>query len=129
MSKYVPAALDVNKYLENAAAIMADDINKQLMTKGYSFGPEVYREMTMHFLTRVLAMTVMNVMHYDKAPQTEDRKAAMDYTNEVMQEIKAEIAQSVGSAFTHALSRFFGQPIDYYCEIKVVPEPVNKRVN
>lgn len=129
MNKYVPAALDVNKYMENAAAIIADDVNKHLMSKGYSFGPEVYREMTMQFLTRIMAMTVMNVMHYDRAPETADKKAAMDYTNEVMQEIKQEISMAVGTAFTHALSRFFGQPIDYYCEIKVAQEPPSKKVN
>lgn len=44
-------------------------------------------------------------------------------------ELKAQLQDAVALGFQHAMSAFSGQTIEYYCQIKVVPEPNNSTIN
>jgi len=45
------------------------------------------------------------------------------------QTFKVACQEAVAAGFTAAMSEFSGQHVEYYCQIKVVPEPLSKLVN
>lgn len=47
-------------------------------------------------------------------------------TEDELLDIKLQIQGSIEAAFESAMSSFTGYSIDYYCQIKPVPEPINK---
>jgi len=42
--------------------------------------------------------------------------------------LKVSIQESVAAGFQGAVSTFSGQQVDYYCQVKPIPEPINKRM-
>ena len=54
------------------------------------------------------------------------KKAKADYVTKHFNDLKAMMQISIADAFAKAMNEFANQNCEYYCEIKLAPEPINK---
>lgn len=123
----VPKAFDINDWIEYTATFMADNAHKVLREKGYKHGPEVYRALSLLFMARVMASTLIEVIH--DRPEGVEGKAAMEHAKRQFFDMKNDVQDIVAMAFTTATAVTLGKPTDFYCQIKVTPEPISQAKN
>lgn len=56
----------------------------------------------------------------------EDKEALYESTMESYGELKQDIQNAIAVGFHEAMSTYANKYVEYYCEVKIVPEPVNK---
>lgn len=64
-------------------------------------------------------------------PQTLNKtsKEHEDFVMKNTAELKTQIQNAVSAGFQNAMTAFSGENIEYYCQIKVVPESTSKAIN
>lgn len=85
------------------------------------------RRFAANFVSQYMEHLLMEaLMDYPKdAPKKEQMKHVFDN----FKDLKAEFQEQVANAFSRAMEGYSGQNIDYYCQIKVQPEPTSKLMN
>jgi hypothetical protein len=57
-----------------------------------------------------------------------DGKEAYDFTKKNFSEMKDELQLEIAKGFEIGFLKYSGKDIEYYCQVKPVPEPINKEV-
>lgn len=81
------------------------------------------------FLSSFLAAVITNlvVVTLDSCPdELMDSEERNEFATTNFQHLKQEIENVVGFSFRKGMKIFSGQHIDYYCEISLMPDAVNK---
>ncbi len=73
------------------------------------------------FLTSLVTSVLMETMPKDWSKQKQH-----DHIHNNYKELKKSIEDLAADAFSNALSSYSGKNCEYYCQITVVPNPVNK---
>ncbi len=121
-------AQDINEWIESTAVFMADNAAKMLREKGYRYGSEVFKALSVLFLARVMTATVIEVTH-DIPENITTSAEASRYAKKQFLSVKSDIQDIVGMAFTTATAAALAKPVDFYCEIKIVPDPISHARN
>lgn len=121
--------LDINEWIDNYSTFMADEALKLLQAQGEKKGPEVHRALLIHFLARVLTNAVFNVLHERPKSETATKKEILEHNKKNFSEFKEQVQDMVALSFQTAMSHYGGKTMEYYCQIRPVPEPVNGTVN
>jgi hypothetical protein len=120
--------LDLNQWIDSFSAFMAEETLKILRANSEKRGPEVGRALCIHFLSRVLANTVLDTLNTRKeSAKTEEEQ--YNYSKKLFLDLKLQVQDAVALSFQTALGHFTGRQVEYYCQIKPIPEPLNKTVN
>lgn len=56
-----------------------------------------------------------------------DKKKTYDKVYKNLSDMKEGMQDAIAAGFQGAMSTFSGKPIEYYCQIKTIPEPMNKK--
>lgn len=80
------------------------------------------------FIARFVGAMVYRTLTEDQAlNKTKAEHEAFVMKN--VADLKNQVQNAVAAAFQNAMSAFSGQPVEYYCTIKIVPEPPTNTVN
>ncbi len=80
------------------------------------------------FLSRFIGTLVFRTLTEPPSLNT-TKKGHEDFIMRNVAEMKQAIQNAVSAGFQNAMSQYSGQPIEYYCTIKPVPEPLTETLN
>lgn len=86
-------------------------------------GSKVSRSVSTMFIAKLIGRMVYRALT-DKQEGSKDdqyRKAKESFAD-----MKVRLTDCVAAGFQAAMSKFAGRQVEYYCQIRTVPEPVNK---
>lgn len=128
MSKPNVKTLDLNEWIDSFSAFMAEETLKILRGHTEKRGREVGRALCIHFLSRVLATTVLDTLK-DRKEDAKSEKEQYDFSKKQFLDLKVQVQDAVALSFQTALSHFTGRQVEYYCQIKPIPDAINGTVN
>jgi hypothetical protein len=93
-----------------------------------NYSPKEVRYVAATLVSRFVGALVYRTLTEEQAiNQTKEQHEAFIMKNAA--DLKNQIQNAVAAAFQNAMSAFSGQPVEYYCQIKVVPEPKSTTLN
>lgn len=118
---------DIERLKIEFSSRMVDHVAKAIISEGKA-NPELSRnELHLHFIACYLGSLVYTrLLEKPKGKGKRGGVAEYDHALKNFNELKVGTQDAVAKAFQGAMSTFAGQTVDYYCQIKVIPEPVNK---
>ena len=94
------------------------------LLEGKSRNVSVQRDLATRYISSFLASVIIERLN--ELPEGEfTERQQYDFTAANFSEVKADVQNAVATAFEEALSAFAGKPVQYYCQVKPVPEPLN----
>ncbi len=114
------------KYLEDNTKAMVDEITRFLQSQEKSQGRLMSKELAINFLAGFIGAQVYAALR-DRPSHIKSNKAMLDYALKNFTALKTEIQDSVAAGFQGGLQSFTGKHCEYYCQIKTIPEAVNKQ--
>lgn len=87
---------------------------------------ELVRYVAKEFLYNFIGNLAMQTLEEGPPKKDPSKKEELDFVLGSFSSLKDQIQSSVGQAFGDAMSDFTGQDVEYYCQIKPIPEPTNR---
>lgn len=115
-------------WMEGFSDLMAVELVKLIDAQGVNNGPEITQAIISHFLSSFTALTVLKCLG-EKPSSGKGSEEEYQLASTRFLAHKILIQEAVAAAFSGALSEFTGRNVEYYCQIKLVPEPINDLVN
>lgn len=119
------ATLDLNKWIDQMAILMAEMAFKVIDKQAGDKGVEVQKALSLAFVSRMVSATVRATLEH-RPDHIKTKKEMSDYNVNAFSEIKVATQEAVSLAFTDAMSAYAGVLTDYYCAIKLVPPAPSK---
>jgi len=113
----------LNKWAETLAMQVALDAFKQIEDKSRNLGSDATKFIATMFLSSFIGGLLFRTLN-EKNDKV-DPNIAIKNTGI----LKGQIQDAVSVGFQNAMSAFIGQNVEYYCQIKMVPEMTSKAVN
>ena len=116
--------LSIEEQVDDFAGAISDNTVEMLFTQGNGIGTNTTNLLINSFLFYYLHKVLLDtLMHRAKGltPEEAYKNVSKDFL-----EMKSSIQETIGQSFHSALSTFSGRPVDYYCQINIVPDPINK---
>lgn len=82
------------------------------------------RENDMKILQEVVKVLIIEALN--DQPDEMDLEELHDHVYHNFKSLKEDIQVAIGQAFSDAVQEGTGEYADYYCDIKPIPEPLNK---
>lgn len=112
--------VDINEWLEDYSAFMADEAIKLLKAQGKKKGDIEYKALVTLFLYRIMTQLLIETLH--ERPDGLDEEGAYNFSRKAYGDVKYQLQESVAMAFTTAMGHFYGKPVEFYCQVKPIPE-------
>ncbi len=118
----------LDDYITAFSKTMALELIKLVDDQGKQRGEEVRRRIVLEFLAGFVSGAVCRVLEpsVQEGATNEQRYAAV---SESFSSHKRLMQEAIAAGFTASMSQFSGRSVEYYCQIKIVPEIVNKSIN
>ena len=116
----------VIKEVMDSLRTMAEEQIRLLNGAAEKAGPEAGRALALMFMQHYVETLLTNVLVEYANSSTMPNELKYEKTERNYRHMKAAIQNTIGDAFSAALSRFSSQPLDYFCDISLSPEPINK---
>lgn len=124
--------MSLTEWKEAFSQHLIDVIFKCLLEEEKERGVAFSQGVAISFLSRFIGGLVYNTLdHSTRSIQKLDLtgKEQFDYTSKQYTEIKLSVENAVAAGFQGAMTTYSKMPIDFYCQVKTVPEPESKVVN
>jgi hypothetical protein len=128
MAKDKKVAVSLNdwmdEYVENTAKAITQSLNSQADMIG--------DDHTRTLAVSLIATLIGTVLYKELKLKANTGKSRAEMSEEVMNrfaDTKLLMQQAVSTGFETAMTKFTGQPIEYYCLIKTVPNAPSESVN
>jgi hypothetical protein len=123
-------ALDLNEWVDNFSTFMADEALKMLNAQGQKKGPEVQRALLFHFLARIITSSVYDALNdRGNLDSSASKKQVFEFTKKNFSDFKESLQDTIAMSFQTAFSHYAGRDMEYYCQIRPVPDPLSNKVN
>lgn len=115
------------EWIDEFTATMAIETRKILATAHPNLAVKDARQVVIvKFIKEIIRLTMNDILN---TPDASNGADAVGHCNKVTHDFKSTkfaIADGVATAFSQATSVFAKKDIEYFCEIHIVPEQVNK---
>lgn len=119
------ASLD--EWCEKFTQDLATEVYHALEDNLEFVGEKAYLNMLAQFLSGyVAAITYRSLAAMPES--IVDRKEQCKYAENSFRDMKTRICNAVSAGVSGGMKTWSGQEVDYYCLIKVVPEPASKEI-
>lgn len=109
---------------EEFATLLAEEVYFRLEDELDKIGPDNYRHLAATFIAGLTSALVYRSL--TKIPgNLKTKQAKFDWAQDSFLDMKTRIQEAVASGFTGGMKAWSGKDLDYYCTIKVTPEPKN----
>lgn len=112
---------DFQEYASDLGELMSEDVFK-MIERQTGTNKEAAKYIQAMFVSRFVQMVVASALEENK--HVSDKELL-----KVMSETKMALQNAVAAGFQNAMTEFSGRQVEYYCQIKVVPEPVSNKLN
>lgn len=121
---------DLDKWKDEFSQHLIEVIFKSLLAEEKERGVSFSQEIAVTFLARFVGGIIYNALEtkphgFKDLTGTEQ----FDYTSTQYAELKRQVENAVASGFQGAMTTYSKMPIDFYCQVKAVPEPEGTLVN
>lgn len=122
--------LDLDEWKDTFSQHLIEVIFKCLLEEERERGVAFSQEIAITFLTRFLGGIIYNTLeHKPMGFSKSNGKEQYEYTSKQYAHMKHQIENAVAAGFQGAMTTYSKMPVDFYCQVKTVPEPTNKMVN
>ncbi len=113
----------LNSWVEEFGSFIAEETSKLIRTCAKPKGEGLVEKLTQNFLENMIENVVMDALtkHADLPPHQ-----AYSATKDAVAQAKSNIQTAIAIGFEKAFHKFSGREVEYYCQIHLVPEPINK---
>lgn len=118
---------DANDWLTEFGVLLVTETNKLVDGKlgdRQLQAEKVYRMLVGGFATIMVYKALTRKP--SKGEGKMSKKDQLQFAHNNFKTAKRELEEAMGAAFGSAMQTFSGQPVDYYCQVKIVPPAVNK---
>lgn len=91
-------------------------------------GPSAGRKVTAHVIGRMIGLTLYHTLNDMSKDKGLDKEAQCKYVEKNFARAKHEILEAVSAGFSGAMTTWSGKTVEYYCQVKIAPEPDKKKV-
>lgn len=119
--------LTVEEAIEQVARGMALEIFKLFDQQSEYKGTHYGRDLASRFLSHFVFVALVKALDPSQLSSNLTKEEMCALTADSFADMKLRFQESVSGGFTNAMSKFAGKYVDYYCDIRVVPTPVNKQ--
>lgn len=116
------------QWAEDFSVLLTNETFKLIDSKNKSNGPEAGRYVATTYLARFVGTLLFRTLTERNQLNT-TKEEQEDFVMKNAAELKTAIQEAVSMGFQSAMTQFSGRQIEYYCQIKPVPEPVSNKVN
>jgi len=110
------------------AEILVEENYKIIYSQTKNLGPKETRFVVATFISRMVHTMVYSTLHEEqKLAKSDKDRENLIFKN--LAEVKTQVQNAVAAGFQNPMSEFSGQPVEYYCQIKLVPEPTSNKIN
>lgn len=104
---------------------MAEEIFVSLEAKEEELGLEGVKKLTSTIIAMISGALVLKALKSEPPGLSKQQLFEKSKTNFL--NIKVQLQDALALGFSAALSSYSGQQCEYYCQVKVVPPPVNTK--
>lgn len=119
---------DFNKWAESYCTGLAVNTFKTIDKESNGLGNDAVMFMSTMFLARFVGGLIYRALNEKKSLNLVG-ETQEDFTLRNINNLKNQVQEAVASGFQNAMSAFSGQPLEYYCQIKPVPDMISEKVN
>lgn len=123
-SKDLPTLTD---WCEGFAHKAALDLYQLFEEERNKVGADNYKHLTATFLAGFISALVFRSLAYMPEGIKSD-KDKCNYAMESFGDLKVRVQEAVAAGFAGGMRTWSGKDVDYFCQVKVVPEPINKEM-
>lgn len=117
----------LNEWCEKYTTDLATEVYHALEDNREFVGEESYKRMLAQFLSGYVAAITYRSLAF-RPKDVVDKEAQFKYAKESFAAMKTMICDAVAAGVSGGMGSWSGKQVEYYCLIKVVPEPVNKEM-
>lgn len=117
----------MNTWVEDYAKFIADESLKLVKAVASPKSEAIVKKLSRQFLGFYVESLVYDSLMEYKIKNLKGEKA-YQYSLQELAQVKTDIQDQIAKAFENSFKRYAGQFVEYYVQIKVVPEPKNKEV-
>lgn len=115
---------DLDQYRSDLTQNIVTEIFKILDKEKKELGIDFSEEVLLSVLASIISTSIHKVLN-SKTKNLSDKEKEL-IISKLYLDAKTNIENAIGAGFSTAFSDFVGTEVDFYCEVKAVPEPVNK---
>lgn len=115
-------------WLEDISDMLVVETLKIIDAKTRKEGDEAYRQVSAKFVERFIAAIMYKTLT-EEAKINLPIKVLEDLHIKNANDMKRAIQDSVSQGFQYAMTAYSGKPMEYYCQIKLVPQPFSTKIN
>ncbi len=108
----------------------SDQIASELVAETFKLidgqGGTLSNKVAVNFLARFAGMLVYRSLKQEAPEHCKTPEQMAQFTMRNFSGMKVCVQEAVSAAFTGAMKTYAGQDIEYYCQVKPVPEAFNK---
>lgn len=119
-----PKLKTLEEWCEEFAHKAAMDVYQLFEDERDKVGSENYKVMTATFIAGLLSALVFRSLAFVPEKLKSD-KDKCDYAEQSFADLKIRIQEAVAAGFAGGMKTWSGKNVDYYCQVKVMPEPAN----
>jgi len=120
--------VSLDEWVDNFTSYIAAENLKLIRSYGADKGDKALKKLYVSFLKNYLETVILAVLS-DYPKEMMDDKEIYEYVSGHFKDLKYDIQNEIALAFNDAVSKFSGQYLDYYCEIKPIPEPASNKTH
>lgn len=117
--------LTLEEWCEDLASKTALNIYELFEDQAAIVGPDNHRHLFSVFLAGIISATVYRSLAICPANLKSDEERCR-YAEDSFTDMKNRIQEAVAAGFTGGMKSWSGESLDYYCQVKVMPEAANK---
>ncbi len=118
---------DVEEYVKTFSSHMVKEVSRYTAKIEDQYGDSFGRIMLNQFLTLYVANVVFRQLSDRPKGVTGDE--LLRHNIKMFTDCKVDLSESVANGVAAAMMKYSGQPVEYFCSIKPVPEPLSKKLN
>jgi transketolase len=118
--------LMLNSWVEEISGYVSEETHKLIKNVGEVKKAE--ERIATKFVKFYVSEAVLNALKASQGTDM-DNEEAYEFTKEKFKDIKEELQSEISQGFELAFKLFSGKSPEYYCQIRMVPEPPSQTVN
>jgi len=99
----------------------------QKLLRGYAKShDQTAEDLLARYLNHLIKNTLVDIVtKYEKESVIRTQEELYELTYKDYKAFKFKLESEMADAFTQVMSKFSGKSLDYYCEISLMPDPIN----
>lgn len=115
-------------WMEEIADMMVVESLKIIDSKTKKDGDEAFRQVSAKFIERLIASLMYKTLTEESKLKLPS-KALEDLHIKNANDMKLALQDSVSQGFQYAMTAYSGRTMEYYCQIKLVPQQLSTKIN